>query len=437
MKKRDYLKLALQEGCYAKKAWIVSAFTVTKEAPDVYKKDSYLYRLVSESWGYSFVNASGELEKIEDGDPKQALFAFKERIDIDPSWAPNVKEAMNVPIGNLLANYVCIVSPFKDKIPFVTGRFNVKKIEAVIAPILKDTPEEGEVRDSRAIYVDELEKFIDALQFLKSLSQLCTWSVTKKSITPPPGIKEFKAKLLEKYKGKLSDPIELVKFENELRAYDSAYLAGDPSYGNFIEEGGRIKDTARKKMYLSVGADTNFSDGTVVNPVVSSLEEGWPTDPEHFTEMINGLRYGSYARGAETVKGGVSAKYLLRAANNFKIDDTDCKSKLGIHRRYTEKSIGKLIGRHVVDGTSSVFVKNKEIALHYVNKDLVVRSPMYCKLDGEHICRVCAGEKLAQFPEGLAIPLTEISGMMLKASMALMHATVLTTKKIELNKVLS
>ena len=437
MKKRDYLRQALQHGSYYKKAWIVSAFTITKEGQDAYKQDPYPYRLVAEPWGFSFITEAGELEKIDDGDPKQPLFTFKERIDIDPTWAPNVKEAMNVPVGNLLANYICVISPFHDKIPFVTGRFNVKKIESVIAPILKDTPDEGAPRDSKAIYVDELEKFINALQFIKSLSQLCTWSTTKKGITPPPGIKEFKAKLLEQYKGQLTDPIKLVEFENKLRDYDSAYLQGDPSYGNFIEEGGDIKDTARKKMYLTVGADATFGDGTVVNPVLSSLEDGWPTDPEYFAEMMNGLRFGSFARGSETVKGGVSAKYLLRAANNFKIDDTDCKSKLGIHRRYTDKNISKLIGRHVIDGTSVVFVENKEMALHYVNKDLIVRSPMYCKLDGEHICKVCAGEKLAQYPEGLSIPLTEISSVLLKASMALMHATVLSTKKIDLTKVLS
>ena len=65
----------------------------------------------------------------------------------------------------------------------------------------------------------------------------------------------------------------------------------------------------------------NFTDKVTITPVINSLQEGWPTDPVEFTAMMNGLRYASFSRGSETVKGGVSAKYLLRAGNNFKIVD--------------------------------------------------------------------------------------------------------------------
>ena len=432
MNKIDYLKFALANNCFHKKAWIVSCFAAVKEDPQEATVDTYTGKVIKQAWGYSFINAEGKLEPIDNIKSTEIIFRFKDVITIDSSWCSNVKEPIQTTIGNLLFNHISILPIFKNKMDFMTGKISVTAIEDKIAPLLTDTPAENETRKSDVFYVDEYVAFVDSLQFLSNLSEIVSWSCTAHNLVAPPGIKEFKQELLKKYEGKLTDPVELSKFERELLAYDAAYLKDDISDGNFIS--GKIKNIARKKMFLSLGAEQlTFDNSPKARPVINSLEEGWDLEPENYTAVMNGLRIGSFARGSETVKGGVSAKILLRAANSFKIVDSDCNSKLGIHRVFDETNIHQLVGRYIIEGKLSL-IENKSQAANYLSKPIVVRSPMYCKLEGDNICKVCAGMNLFQYPTGVTIPLTEISSIILGSFMAAMHAKELTTSKMQLSK---
>ncbi len=435
MTKFEYLQLALKLGLHYNKSWIISVFAITRD-----QSTALTYgQIVKQPWGFSYVKEDGTLEPIKDSQPNQPLFTFKDRLTVDSTWIANVTEAKETIVGNVLFNAICIEPAFGSKVPFQYGRVSVSKIETYIAKLLTDTPltSLGEVdidvtRDLSKIYVDEYIKFIDSLQFISNLAQLATISATPKLLVKPTGLDEFKKALLAKYDGKLHDPVELSKFEQELLDFDKEFLKDDPAFGNFLS--GKILHTARKKMYLSIGSDPDFKNSLEVTPVESSLQDGWPTDPTEFTAMINSSRIGSYSRGAETVKGGVSAKILLRAGNNYIIEDTDCQSKLGITRVFDEKTIDKLVGRYQVTPKGPVLIETQEQAKGLLNNKILLRSPMYCRLDGSRICRVCAGEKLFKFPTGITIPLTEISSIILTTSLKAMHVNTLTTAPLDLNK---
>lgn len=427
MNKLEYLRLALQLNLFAKKAWLITALSITKGNPG----ESYPGKIIVQPWGYTFITADGAPENIEDATvTTEPLFRFKDRLTIDNSWAGNVHAPTETSVGNVLFNAICILSSFGAKHPFTIGKVSISKLEDDIAKKLLDTPKAEAERSTTDYYVDEYVKFVDSLQYISTLTQLATVSATRKTITAPTGIKEFKEGLIAKYGETLTDPVILAKYEAELLAFDEAYMEGDPANNTFVA--GKIKHTARKKMFLSMGAELQFNASQKVTPVTNSLQEGWPTDPKNFTAAMNGLRVGSFSRGAETVKGGVSAKYLLRAANNFKIVDTDCGTKLGVTRFYTKDTTPQLQGRYIVLGSKPQFVENIEQANNQVNKVLTVRSPMYCKLKGDNICKVCAGDHLAQYPNGLTIPLTEISAIILTASLKLMHTSSTTTAKLRL-----
>jgi len=433
MKKLDYLKLFFQHRLFTKKAMLITMFSVTRT--DSGNQSPYLYKLVPQPWGYSYYDEKMELQKIDDSVANQPLFTFKDRINIDPSWIENLSEAIETSVGNLLFNHFCVVTGFGSKFPYVQGRTSVSKLEDKIAERLRDTPATDAERSTEYFYCDEYLRFVDALEDFKSLSQLAAWSATRKAVLPPKGLDAFKKELLAKYKGKLDDPVEIAKFEKELLAFDAEYLKDDPAFGTFLS--GKITNTARKKLFLTMGNEQGFGDPLRANPVTNSLHEGWPTDAKQFTAMMNGLRVGSFARGSETIKGGVSAKYLLRAANNFKIDDTDCGTQFGIPRVYNHDNAEQLAKRSVIENGRSVLVENAEQAGNYLGKQLRVRSPMYCKLPGDVICKVCAGNRLAQYPTGLTIPLTEISAMILAASMKSMHTSGTSTAKLDIQKSIS
>lgn len=438
MNKLEFLKKAIQFECYKSKAWMISAFAITQEDPDLHKSDAFAYRIVQTPTGIFFNTEKepGDLERIEDAVIGQPLFNFKEQLTIDKSWCPNVGEdTIETTIGNLVFNLISVVFAFGTKVKYIQGKADVGKIEDLIAKRLVDDVEDLSQEKQDVIYVREYIKFIDSLSYLEGLAQLCAWAATEKTMLPPTGIEAFKTELLKKYAGKLEDPVELSNFETELKNFDDQYLKDDPTYGAFTS--GKIKNMARKKMFLSLGAEAGFTETLKVVPVLNSLEEGWPTEPQQFTAMMNTSRAGSFSRGAETVKGGVSAKVLLRAAGNMKIVDEDCGTELGLHRVMDSNNYHQLIGREVRLKNEWVVVKNIEEAEHLTGDKIIVRSPMYCKLDGDNLCSHCAGQRLAENKEGLSTALTEISSTIMTALLKAMHGKVLSTAKLDYKKALT
>jgi hypothetical protein len=409
---------------------VISAFATIKEDPTATSVNVYPGKIVRQSWGYGYIDEDVKIQPI-DRSMAMPLYSFKEIIPVDATWCMNITAPIETTIGRLLFNLLCLVPAFDTRIPYINGPAVVSKIEDIIAPKLQNTPPAGTERSTEYIYVDEYIRFADSLQYISSLSQITCWAATEKNIRAPDGIKAFKAKLITKYGDSLKDPVQLAAFEAELRDYDEAFMKGDPSNGTFVA--GKVKNIARKKMFLSIGSEKGFTETLEAAPILNSLDEGWPTDPEQFTVLMNSSRSASYSRGSETVKGGVSAKVLLRAANNFRIIDTDCQSKLGITRTFDDSNIEQLVGRYILT-PSLVLVEKTTDAVNYLNRDIIVRSPMWCQMPGDTICKVCSGVKLAQFPTGITIPVTEISSIILAASMAAMHAQVLSTATIDVQK---
>lgn len=435
MNRLDYLKAALKAKNYKRKAWIISAFSVIREDHEAYKKDPYPYRLVHTPTGTYCVLENHELERIDDAKVNEPLFHFKESFVVDNSICENVFEPTQATIGQVLVNLIVLIHAFGSRFPFKAGPIKVGDLEKIIASKLRDTPVDEKNRDPNYFYVDEYVVFSNALSFLSGLSQLCVWSNTEKNVLPPPGIKEFKEQLLKKYEGKLSNPVELTKFEKELGEFDDKYLADDPSNGTFIT--GKLKNNARKKMFLTMGAAMGFEDSMDVVPVINSLDEGWPKDPKQFTAMMNNSRAGSYSRGKETQKGGVSFKVLLRAAGNLKIVQTDCGTKLGIRRNFDRTNIKQLVGREFSTNKGWVLIETIEQANQYLEQPIVVRSPMYCKLDGDNLCAHCAGQRLAQNPTGVSMALTNVSSTIMTDNLKIMHGSVLSTAKMDFKKALT
>lgn len=435
MKKIDLIKNAFISRNYRFYAWIITAFTVTRESNKITR--DYPYKIFSREWGYECLNADMVLEKIDDAPAGKPLFTFIEEITIDPTWIPSLKGGpVTTTIGCLLANYFTLFEAFGERFPYHNKEFSIRDIEDnYIAPKLRDDPKPGAERNPGFFYCDEHVKFGNCIQDWKMLATITNWSATPKAITPPTGIEKFKASIMPKYEGRLTDPVAVSQLEAELKDFDSEYLKDDPSAKTLLQ--GKIKNNSRKKLFLVVGNETGFTDGLKANTVTRSLHEGWPTDPVQFSYMMNGSRSGSFARGAETVNGGVAAKYLLRAANGYAVEDGDCGVMFTHDVVIDEETVGTIVGRSVLLNGRAKLIENKAEAENYLGKLIKLRSPMYCKLGKQRLCRVCAGERLAMNPTGLTIPLTEISAIILAASLKKMHVSGTSTARLDITKVLS
>jgi hypothetical protein len=447
LNKIEYLKNALVNTAtsvvpiYGDKNWIITAFSVTRQDPEAVHREPYPYKLIVTQWGYEFFdpdNTTPELRvKIDNTKPDVPLFSFTEEIDIDPSWIPSLTKPVKTTIGRLLFNYIALYSSFGTKYPYINEPASVKKIESDIVVKLKDTPSDPKDKDPNFIYVDEYLKFVDALQqYITGLSILCTYSATPKNIVAPPGLKPFKEALLKKYEGKLEDPVVLAQYEKELKEFDDAWLKDDPTYGKLFK--GKVKDIARKKMFLGIGMEGSFDTNVgKITPIIQSLEDGMSTDPITFAAQVNGARSGSFSRGADTVKGGTTAKALLRVANSFKIVEKDCETKFGIRRVFNANTINRLIGRYILVNNRTIHIESKEMAQQYIDKPLIVRSPMYCKTPGDKFCKYCAGDKLSKLPNSLGVPSAELSNVILYTFLKRMHIVESTVMRATLGELFS
>ena len=442
IKKLDYLIQALKAKCYKKKAWVISMLAVTHESNPLNQDKFYPLKIIRTPPLVQFTNnylseTKDKLITILDAVLNEPLFTFQYPIKVTKDICPNVTNEIETTLGNLLFNLICIVESFGTKIDFI-NKINLSKIEDYIAERLKDVPPEGEDRNPNYIYIDEYLKFGKSLSYLKGFSQLCVICTTKKTIVGPPGIDEFKENLINtKYKNKLTDPVELTNFISDCQEYDEKYLEGDPTNGKFLS--GKIKNMSRRKKFLVFGIEPGFSIATNQTPITTSLQDGLPKDPEAFTNMMNESRAGSFARGAETVEGGVKAKAILRATDNIKIINEDCMTKLGLPRTHNNFDYEKLTNRYILIDGKWILVENNEEAKKYIGVKVITRSPQYCKLQKseQSYCSYCLGKNLSQNPLSVAADVTEISSVVLSTPMAAMHGKVVKTNLIDINKAFS
>lgn len=433
MHKLEYFKLAIKANCYSLKNWMLSAFSITHEDKDAWLKDPYVYRIVQTPSGAFFVDPDKtgpdpiNLTPIEGYSTGSPIFTAKDRIELLAGEIENLSTDITSTIGNVLFNKICLTSSFGDKIPYINERVSVGKIEDFIAARLTDTPDKGAERDPKRIYVDEYLKFVDAMFYLTNFTQLFVWGATEKVLTAPPGIQEFKAKLLEKYKDKLHDPATLALIDSELVKFDSEYLKGDPGE-NFLLSS-KSRKIVRKRKFLMYGGETGLDEASAIDPITNSLEQGW--DINKFPSMNNALRAGSFNRGAQTALGGESVKWLLRASSNIVVTIDDCGTKIGKPFTVTPHNSKKLVDFTVLLGDQTKLITSLEEANTYLGKTLMVRSPMYCKLDKTDYCKACVGRKLADNPTGLSMTISEYGSAFLTLFMQMMHGKSLDTVRLD------
>lgn len=425
MKILDFYKAAMNAGLFKKKAWVISAFSIINEDNLLWKKNPYSYRIVQTSTGYFFCDPSknNELSLLEDCKVGEPPLTFRQPITMLSGSMVNLYEDIETTIGNIFFNYCCILNSFNKKIDFIKDAVSISNIESILANRLED----NDSKKSDAILVDEYLTFVNSVAYLTNFTQLCVWASTAKSMTAPPGVVEFKQKLLDKYKGQLHDATIVAQIESELVKYDAEYLKGDPCENFLISK--KSRNIVRKKMFLMGGAEAGISEKIDVDLIENSLAQGWQIDK--FATMNNTLRAGSFNRGAETQLGGESVKWLLRASSNITATVEDCGAKLGKTISITNENINKLIGFSVLENNLPILVNNVEEAGKYLGSTIMVRSPMYCKLDKTDYCLICVGKKLAQNPTAISMAVSEYGSSFLSLFMKKMHGTALLLAKMD------
>lgn len=442
MNKLPFFLAAMAAGECRRRAFIISAFSLIQEGPDDWRKEPYPYRLVQTPAGHFYVSPTDidKLVLIPDAPAGAPPFHNRDIVNLKAGDVPNLKEDIQSTYGRLLFNFMVIVYAFGNKVDYV----NVKHVkpgylEDLIVNRVVDDQEVIEAsttlfapqRPPRPddIPMSEYLRFANAMFFAAAFTQLWVPGATEKSLLPPPGIKEYRAKLLEENKDRLYDPAVIAQIDAKLVAFDTAYLKGDLSEGYLTSH--KSRNIVRKKLFLMHGAEVGLAERMDVELIPTSLSEGW--DISKFPEMNNSLRAGSFNRGAQTMLGGESVKWLLRASSNIAVTAADCGSRLGNVKIITEEDKRRYYGLSVVTHNGNMRLSEENIE-KYMNKRVMIRSPMYCKLPKTDYCAICCGDALSLNPTALSSAVSDYGSAFLSMYMAAAHAKALVVAHMDFTK---
>ncbi len=422
MNKFEYLKeYADRYSLYKKQAWVLSLFALTMPQDLPPFPGKIIYEL-----GYPkfYDNELLKFVSFDDGVKNTPLFKLQEEITIEDPISKNI---INTTIGIYLANLICIVLPFKGKIPYINGVMDVNAIKDIIAPRLRDNPKPGEIESKEFIYVYEYKLFIKSLNYMGGLTQISVVAYTEKTLLPAPGIQKYKKELLAANKDNLDDPIVISDIEKKLNEYDQEFLKGDPLM--------RFRTMVRKRLFQMYGAEKGIGDTTKRKLSTNSLDEGW--ELSSLPDYVNASRAGSFNRGSETQLGGELVKWLLRASSNISVDMDDCGTALGYRRFIGERDYGEIVGLNIISGNNILAIASDEDAKKYIGKTVTVRSPLYCKNPGINYCKKCLGERLTLNERGISIAVADLGSTIMLSFMGAMHGKDLQVAKLDLGKLVS
>lgn len=437
MKLRDYFLLALKAGMGRKRIWMNTLVSVVFNNAET--KDFKYKPFFEDDKMYFYMPDGKEKIFIEDYIPNRAPIHFRDEFILQPGEILNYKgtEPLRTCYGNVFFNQLCLVEPFGDLIPFAAGTIVPSKFEDFILERMIDDRDDGdetEMATGGKLYVWQYLKFCDHCLAIPGYADGLVTSTTRKSLISNPKWPAIRAKWIEENKHRLNDPAAVAELSVIAAQVDAEHLAGDESWVFYSAK--KKLEGARRKVHYMFGGESPFSDGTTVEFISKSLEEGIDTD--HMAVMNNSLRFGSYNRGAQTALGGESTKTIYRMVGTARIIMDDCQTWLGVPCMITKFNADDLVGYSYVEDGQSIEI-TREMVGGLIGRKVDIRGPMTCKAGrdvekgllgkGKNICGVCAGKALAENPNGIPAATAGVGGRFLMVFMSKMHSSTLRTVK--------
>lgn len=433
MNKLDYFKLALAAECYRYPKWVFSVFGVIEHTPqDSVDEPEHPYQIVistdhKQLW--YFDSANNRWDILQDYVPGESVLKYTDDVVLPANLFTCLKTEQTVKAGNALLNAILIEYPFKGRIAYMAGKFNVDALCKEVANRLMDDPEEGKDKPDE-IYVKDYIVFQDAATYLEMFAPITTVGPTESIMTVDPRVIKLRDELLAKHKDELHDLAILAMIEKKCVDLDREIRKGDLSEKFLISS--KSVDIERKKLHIMYGLESGF--GTE-NILPYSLMEGFKV--KDMPSTANSIRVGSYSRGMDTAKGGVEVKRADRAFRSVSIrTDMDCGTTMGIPWKVLD--VKDIIGRYLVGPKPTLITDDN--AAGYLGKTILLRTPARCQLNtvgNTEYCHICCGKQLSARPNAVHVAISDIGSSYMNIFMKAMHGKATKTKPLDLARVLS
>ena len=288
-------------------------------------------------------------------------------------------ELIDTTIGILMANYLFLVYPFGDHIPYLNEEFTTQKLESMIVePLLQGEIDAHTVKD----------KYVNTLALFGQSNEIFCPNISEKTLVVPDHIRKLLDRLVEENKEALEagDSSVMSDIENQMIKAYKEHLKGDSSMDFLLK--GKYFNVTLKKLLLTHGMVEVFGQPGKFTWVTQPLGSGWKQ--KDFPVICDEVRAGSYARAVETQFGGVVAKMILRVFQDTRIYMPDCGATKGEVVIGTPNLLRELVNTYrILPDKTTVVIEKKDIP-SLVGKTIEVRTPGYCKAELGY-CSKCFG----------------------------------------------
>lgn len=244
------------------------------------------------------------------------------------------------------------------------------------------------VIEKKAESDDLFEAISLATEFGLRYSTLYNAGLTVSMMLPDAKFDEFRKKELDKVRQKVietGDIALLQEAEQKIIAFAKDYYKDDDMMEMFQSKVKASFDNEFKNLNITMGALPTL-DGRPTF-VFDSLADG--ISPKYLPELVQTGAGGALARGLFTAKAGALFKDIVNSLQSIKGIKGDCGTTKGKKINTSDKQ--DLLNRYVISGGKSVLITSENVD-KYLNKDIVIRTPMHCKMKNGHFCSHCIGE---------------------------------------------
>lgn len=434
MDKLTYLLTAFNHRAYTKKAFLISILSIVNPSSDAALATiPYALRRDWDNDQVYFIDpVSNEKIVIENARCNEALFYKKEIIDIEPNQSNHVPQGVTTTFGRFLTNVVVIHEAFKGQVGYINERIDGKRLKAIIAERMIDTPQEGEPTPEGKSPVGHCLKVTQQLDYLVGLNPIIVKASSSDAFTIHPELIALRDELLNQLdkEGKLGDPIAVAGVIDLLVEKDVKLQYNGPSADLYISRA--FVSNNRKKMFLLFDFIPNFHTGKY-ELLRKSLNEGW--ELSQYTAYVNTAIEGTYSRSVSVALAGADVKTVILLTGKMNAIKGDCGSQRTEQVVINERNFRQWVGSYYLNGqTLALIDKNDFDTLN--EKRIGIRVPQYCKQPGNNLCSTCLGTRLGGSKDRVSPEVSLMLSKFFLLSMKKIHSSELKTKLMKLENIL-
>lgn len=433
MNTNDFFLNAIRGTAHWKRGWVIRAFAITTEPLSASAEALTPWSILRTPAGVNFVDSTGSLQVIDDARTDTPLLTAKTVLTVPAGFFEHWPEGGTTTAGNLLYNASCLWPTVGAKFGYINERVNQKNIEKLFAAKMVDDPKDPAQRDPSQVYVSDWLRYGQAIKYMEEFTQIFVWSLSAQSVVPSKAVLQRKQELLTQHAADIGNPVVQAKIFKELEDLDAKLLANDPGAAFITTPKHKL---ARRKLTIMYGSEQGLDAGAAPKLITQSLHDG--LKPENMVDVMNVSRAGSFDRGAETMLGGVEAKWGDRIMSAAKMSEDDCGTTLGYTYTVRPMDVDNTTGRYLMDAQGLRLVETTEQAKALVGQRITVRTPARCKAGPSVVwCKYCLGSKLSSNPQSLALAVSAYGSGFLQLFLQSMHAKAAVPVRLKVRELMS